>query len=441
MSISFLDTVDLSSIPLKNVVTERLPSAPSSPVVGRRYFDTTLNKEGVYNGSSWDYWITSALVSLSTTAPITTTGGNTPTIAISPASGSNAGSFAASDFTKLAAATSANTASTLVLRDSSGNITIGTATGNLTGTASNASNLNSRPPSDYFSRIYQTGTQLSNTISDFDTQVRTSRLDQIASPVSSLLLGGQKISSLADPVNPQDAATKNYTDTLVLTGTNKGTARVAATSNINVSAPGNTIDSITLSTADILLLTAQTTASQNGLYVFNGAASPLTRTTNATTTAEVTPGLFVYVAEGTVNGSNGFTLVTPAPITLGTTSLVFTQTSGAGQITAGSGLTKSGNILNVIALANSGVIVNADDIAIDTSLVLKKFTQAIGDGTSTTITVTHSLNNARANSTMTQTLTPFNRVFVTEANPTANTMTFTFAVAPTANQYTVQIGG
>ena len=443
MAINYLDTVDFNNIPVKNLVPERLSSPPSSPTVGRTYFDTTLGKVGSYNGTSWDYSGSGGVQSLAVTAPLVSTGGNNPTISITPASGSSAGSLSSSDFTKLANATPNNTPSTIVMRDSSGNVIVGTITGNLAGTASNASNLNSQLPSFYLGRANHTGTQLSNTISDFDTQVRVSRLDQFASPTSAVSLNNQRITGLATPSVGSDAANRDFVESLVATGTNKGEARVVATSNITIASPGATIDGVTLSlsTPDLVLLIGQTTASQNGLYVFNGAANPLTRATNADTTAEVKPGMFVFVSEGTVNSSNGFTLVTPNPIVLGTTALTFVQTSGAGQITAGSGLVKSGNVLNVATNANSGIVVNADDIAIDSTLVSTKYTQAIGDGTSTTITVTHGRNNPNAGAVLRQTLTPFERVFPTERNPTANTMSFTFFTAPTANQYTVQIQG
>ena len=441
MAINNLDTVDFNNIPVKNLVPERLSSPPSSPTVGRTYFDTTLGKVGSYNGISWDYLGPVGVQSLAATAPLVSTGGNNPTISITPASGSSAGSLSSSDFTKLANATPNNTASTIVMRDSSGNAIVGAITGNLTGTASNASNLNSQLPSFYLGRTNHTGTQLSNTISDFDTQVRISRLDQFVSPTSAVSLNNQRITALAPPSIGTDAVNKDYADALISTGNNKGTARLSATGNITIAAPGATFDSVSAVNGDLILLPGQTTGSQNGLYIFNGAASPLTLATNADISAEVRSGLFVFVSEGTANGSNGYTLTTPNPIVLGTTALTFTQTSGAGQITSGSGLVKSGNVLNVATNANSGIVVNADDIAIDLTLVSTKYTQAIGDGTSTTITVTHGRNNPNASAVVRQTLTPFERVFPTERNPTANTMSFTFFTAPTVNQYTIQIQG
>lgn len=438
---NFLFNVDFNQYQARNLVTHKLASAPSSPVAGQRYYDTTLNKEGVYNGSSWDYAGSGGVTSVAGTSPIVSTGGSTPVISINPASGSVAGSFSSSDFTKLANATNSNIASTVVMRDSSGNVAFGTVTATLTGTASNASNLGNQAPSFYLDRANQTGTQTSSTISNFDSQVRTSRLDQFLAPTSAISLGSQRLTALATPTIGSDAVTKDYADGLIATGNNKGSVRVAATSNITIASPGSSIDSVTLSSAtpDLVLLTGQTTASQNGLYVFNGAASPLTRATNADISAEVKSGLFVFVSEGILNGSNGYTLVTADPIVLGTTALTFTQTSGAGQITAGTGLTKTGNVLN--AIGGVGIIANADDLAVDTSVVARKFSQTIGDGTATAITVTHNLNNPTPIWACSQVATPFTSVTPSVTYPTANTTTFTFGLAPTANQYRVTVVG
>ena len=439
---TFVDHVNFSQTEARFLITHKLAAAPASPIAGQRYYDTVLNKEGVYNGTSWDYAGSGAVTSVAGTSPIVSTGGNTPTISISPASGSLAGSMSLTDFTKLGASTAINTASTLVLRDSSGNFAAGTITAALTGTASNASNLGTQAPAYYIARANHTGTQTSVTISDFAAAVNATRLDQLAVPTSNISLNGLRIISLADPLNAQDAVSKNYADALITTGNNKGTARVASTGNVVLGTPGTTIDGVTLSitpTPDIILLTAQTTASQNGLYVFNGASSPLTRTTNANLSGEIRPGLFVYVAEGTINGSNGFTLTTPAPIVLDTTALNFTQTSGAGQILAGAGLTKTGNSIDIGT--GLGITVLADSIAADVSIIARKYAQTIGDGTSTTITVTHNLNNASPDYSMALVATPFTKVIASVAYPTVNTIAFTFALAPTANQYRVLVVG
>ena len=139
---------------------------------------------------------------------------------------------------------------------------------------------------------------------------------------------------------------KEYVDAVKVGLDFKDSVRVASTANVTVSGPGAAIDGITLSSGDRVLLKNQSTASENGIYVFNGAASALTRATDADANAEVTAGLFTFVEEGTVNADSGFVLTTDGSITVGSTSLAFAQFSGAGQIVAGDGLTKSGNQLD-----------------------------------------------------------------------------------------------
>lgn len=441
---TFLHDVDFRGFQALNLSSERLASAPTNPAPGvsRRYFDTTLLREGVYNGTSWDYTTIGGVTAVSGTSPIFSSGGSTPVISIIPASSGTAGSMSITDYLKLEAATAANTASTIVQRNSSGNFAAGTITATLTGTASNAANLSGQTPASYLARANHTGTQTSATISDFDTQVRSNRLDQLGAPTAAVGFGGQRLTSLASPTNGSDAATREFVEALVATGTNKGNARAAATGNVNIAAPGAVIDGVTLSltpTPDIVLLPAQTTGTQNGMYVFNGAASPMTRATNADISAEVTSGLFVFVVEGTVNASAGFTLVTPGPIVLGTTVLTFTQTSGAGQITAGLGQSKVGNVLNVGA--GLGILVNPDDVAIDTAIVARKYSQLIGDGTSTSITVTHTCNTLAVIPSCILVASPFTVVMPSVACPTPSTVVFSFGIAPSVNQYRVTIIG
>lgn len=184
-------------------------------------------------------------------------------------------------------------------------------------------------------------------ISNFDAQVRTNRLDQLATAAAAVNFGGQLATNLATPASANDAANKAYVDAVASSTSNKGSVRVASTANISLSAPGTSIDGVTLSNGDLFLAKNQSTASANGIYVFNGSAAAATRATSADTSAEVKSGMFVFVQSGTVNGSNGFTLVTPDPITLDTTGLTFVQTSGAGQIINGTGLAKSGNTLSI----------------------------------------------------------------------------------------------
>jgi len=81
----------------------------------------------------------------------------------------------------------------------------------------------------------------------------------------------------------------------------------------------------------------------------------------------VTAGLFVFVEEGTANADSGWVLASNQPITLGSTTLTFVQFSGAGQITAGAGLTKTGNTLDVGTADSGRIVVNADSIDLATT--------------------------------------------------------------------------
>ena len=203
---------------------------------------------------------------------------------------------------------------------------------------------------------------VASNINNFDTAVRTSRLDQMAVPTSSVSLNSQKITSLAEPTNDQDAATKSYVDAARSGLDVKQSVRVATTESITLSGT-QTIDGVSVIAGDRVLVKNQGAAT-NGIY--DVAAGSWSRSTDADSSAEVTAGMFTFVSEGTANADSGWVLTTNDTITLGTTVLSFAQFSGAGQITAGSGLTKSGNTLNVGTASSSRIVVNSDDIDLAT---------------------------------------------------------------------------
>lgn len=208
----------------------------------------------------------------------------------------------------------------------------------------------------------------SSWLTDFNTAVRANRLDQFAAPTANVNFNSQRITGLADPQNAQDAATKSYVDSISQGLDVKASVRAASTGNVALASPGASIDGVTLSNGDRILLKNQSTASQNGIYVFNGAASALTRASDADSSAKVTGGLFTFVEEGSVNADSGWILSTDGSITLDTTSLTFVQFSGAGQITAGNGLSKSGNTLSAVGTSNR-ISVGAGGIDIDSAYV------------------------------------------------------------------------
>ena len=182
-------------------------------------------------------------------------------------------------------------------------------------------------------------------------------------------VGSTRITNLATPTQTSDAATKGYVDAVKQALDIKDSVRVATTANLAVTASGTgagktltnsgtqaalTIDSIVLVVGNRVLVKDQTTQADNGIYTVTtvGSASVnwvLTRAVDAdnSPTGEVTPGMFTFVEEGTVNQDSGWVLTTDGSVTIDTTALTFVQFSGAGQIIAGTGITKTGNTLSI----------------------------------------------------------------------------------------------
>ena len=149
---------------------------------------------------------------------------------------------------------------------------------------------------------------------------------------------------------------------------NNGTAGVGATLTNSGTQATLTLDSTAANLNDRILVKDQTTASENGIYVVTNVGSGstnwvLTRATPEDQPSELTGGSFVFVEEGTLNANNGYTFTHTGAPTFGTTALDVAQFSGAGQITAGAALTKSGNQLDV-AVDDSSIEVNTDALRV-----------------------------------------------------------------------------
>jgi hypothetical protein len=171
------------------------------------------------------------------------------------------------------------------------------------------------------------------------------------------------ITGLASPTNDSDAATKGYVDALAQGIDAKASVIAATTANITLSG-AQTIDGISIVAGDRVLVKDQSTASNNGIYLC--ATGSWTRTTDADTYAELVAA-FTFVEKGTTNADSGFICTIDAGGTLGSTSITWAQFSGAGQITAGDGLTKTGNTLNVGTASSSRIVVNGDNIDLASS--------------------------------------------------------------------------
>lgn len=201
---------------------------------------------------------------------------------------------------------------------------------------------------------------------------------------------GNRITGLADPSASTDAVNLQYLQNFLNGIDWKNSVRAASTGNLSLASPGASIDGISMVSGDRVLLKDQTTGSQNGIYIWNGAASAMTRSADANASSEVTTGMAVFVSEGTVNGDKAWILITDDPIVLDTTVLVFTQFGGGTLPVAGAGLTLSGSTLDVGA--GTGITVNANDVAINPSVVGQKKSQ-VTHPAGTTVSYTHNLGH------------------------------------------------
>jgi hypothetical protein len=268
----------------------------------------------------------------------------TATVSGEDATTSNKGiaSFNSNDFSVSSGAVSIGSISNSQIDNSQ--VTVGSTQINLGATASSLAGLTNVTASGVITggslvadNITVNGNEISSTDSNGDISLNPNGSGVVD-------VNNSRISNVTDPTQAQDAATKAYVDAVKQALDIKDSVHVATTGNITLSGT-QTIDGTAVEAGDRVLVKNQTAGADNGIYV--AAAGAWSRATDANITAEVTPGMFVFVEEGTTNGDNGFVLTTDAPITLDTTSLTFTQFSGAGQITAGDGLSKSGNTLSV----------------------------------------------------------------------------------------------
>jgi hypothetical protein len=193
-----------------------------------------------------------------------------------------------------------------------------------------------------------------------------------------------RIKNLAEPQFPQDAATKNYVDTLaeglhiheachvatqasletITGGTvsyNNGTDGVGAFLTLSVAV--TVIDGHPLNNLDRILVKNQTPASRNGIYTWATGGTTLTRAADFNTGAEINGGDFVFVENGNLYNNTGW-VQTEEVVTVGSDSIVWQQFAGAGTYTAGSGLALVGNEFSLNVALTGGLTVIGDELQI-----------------------------------------------------------------------------
>lgn len=236
---------------------------------------------------------------------------------------------------------------------------------------------------------------------------------------NTLDMSGNKISNVGNAIAPQDAVTKTQLDAAIQGIQWRPPVRAATTANIALSG-AQSIDGVSVVAGDRVLVKSQATGSQNGIYV--AAAGSWTRATDYDVSAELI-GAGVFVSEGTTGGNTQWFMTTDAPLTLDTTALVWAQIGGGASYTAGAGISISGGV-----------------IAIDTSVTARKVAATIGDGSATTISVTHNLETQDITVSVREASNNVGVLCDWTANG-VNTVQLLFGTAPSAGQYRVTVTG
>ena len=305
--------LDFAKLEARNMRGHQLGSAPSSPVTGQLYYNTGDNTLYWWDGSAW----VSARGGAASTPDATTS-----TKGVIQLAGDLAGT-----------ATSPQIAAG-VITDAE------VAAANKDGAVGTSS-----------MRTLGAGAQ--------QAMPGNRTLDAIAAPVANVAMGGFRLTGL--PVNPTavtDAASKSYVDTVAEGLDAKQSVKYASTVNLSLTG-GATIDGQSTTTGDRVLVKDQTAPAQNGIYIV--AVGAWTRALDADAWAEF-PSAYVWVEEGTTQADTGWVCTVGQTGTLNTSAINWTQFSGAGQITAGAGITKTGNTIDVGA--GSGITVNPDSVQV-----------------------------------------------------------------------------
>lgn len=246
-----------------------------------------------------------------------------------------------------------------------------------------------------------------------------------------------RIRNLPAPANSDEPARLADLNSAVEGLAWKDSCRVATQANLNLASPGATIDGITMSASDRVLVRSQTATAENGIYIWNGAATPATRAPDANTAAELEQAV-TTVEEGASAGAS-----------FRQTSVNFTLDSGAVAWTsfgtgAPSATETTAGIAEIATQAETDT--GTDDARIVTPLKLatwsgrRRLTSAsIGDGSATQIDVTHNFNTRNVVVEVYRNSGNFDTIQCDVGRTSVNAVRLNFAVAPTSNQFTVVV--
>jgi hypothetical protein len=456
MARKFLVGIDLNKNELSNAVIQNLATAPASPAAGQIYYNTSDNQLYIYNGTRWEVTGNAIQSGLLSSRP--------------SASTVDAGTIYYATDTYLFYYSDG---STWTQTNAFGSITAQTSYGASSGNGS----ATTYARADHTHGTPALGTATPNAIAGVTgsagTATTPSKEDHTHAftPAADLSMAGYKLTSVGTPSADGDAANKGYVDSVAQGLDTKASVVAATTVNGTLAtdfANGSVVDGVTLATGNRILIKNQTDATANGIYVVAASGAP-SRSTDMDNGTEF-PGAYAFVEQGTVNADTGWVCTNNAPVTLGSTNIVFTQFSGAGTYTASNGVLLTGsnftfaprsgfglqtgssgaeiklattsglNLSSDLAVgAGNGISVLTNTVAIDSAVVVSKYAANVGDGSATSITITHNLGTRDVVVTVYEATGSYAEVICDVNHATTNTITLLFSVAPTLNQYRVVV--
>lgn len=496
MARKFLVGIDLNKNELSNAVIQNLASAPSTPAAGQIYFNTGDGELYYYDGTAWVSVLNESEVISGTFAsrPAAGTAGrlffatdqqimyfdtgsawlqvsNFGSVTAQTTYGASSGSGSSTDFSRAdhthGTPSLTNTTPTALAIGGAGAVGTGTAParedhahampsfGNVTAQTSFGSASGNGSATSIARADHTHGTPTHDNAAH-----STINLNALATPTADLNINNYKITNLATPTASTDAATKGYVDSVaeglhihasVVAATtanlnatyDNGTSGVGATLTNAGANAALTLDGVSLSVSDRVLVKNQTSGAQNGIYTVTtvgdgSTAWVLTRATDFNSSAEIQGGDFVFVTGGTTYDNTGW-VQTSTGVTVGTTAIVWQQFSGAGTYTASNGVQLVGSNFSGVAVANGGLTVGASGFELDTAIAVRKYAANVGDGTNTSYTITHSLSTRDVIVSVYDNSSPYAEVICDVQHTSTSAITLLFSVAPTSNQYRVVV--
>lgn len=252
-------------------------------------------------------------------------------------------------------------------------------------------------------------------------------------------LGQAALTGLPAPVDPTDAARLVDLQAFATGLQWKQSVRAGTTANGNMAtayANGSVVDGVTLATDDRILIKNQTNPTENGIYVVEVAGVP-TRAPDMDSGIEVV-GARVVINEGTTLADTTWQCTTNAPVTLGTTDILWSVFGSAGA-SAGAGLVDNGGAHDVNV--GTGIVIVGDAVTLDPVYRKLKFTQNVGDAVSLSYPVTHNLGTQDVSVTCYANSAPFSEVDVEVQHTSTTTVTLEFDSPPLLNAVRVVVMG